>query len=197
MIWAMAWRSIWRNSRRTLITASALALGVATMSGMFALTDGMVDRMVRIVTDSRLGEAQIHAEGYRETKDETLLIQDTPAMMERIGDNAKITTAAPRIWGEGILAIADRTRGVLIAGIDPQAEAKLTNWDSRLVKGQYLKGSNQVMLGHELAKRLDVELGAKMEVTVIRRGVIKGLGVRQLRGHVRNRRQQRKFARSQ
>ena len=166
MIWAMAWRSIWRNSRRTLITASALALGVATMSGMFALTDGMVDRMVRIVTDSRLGEAQIHADGYRETKDETLLIRETAAVIKRIGENAKITTAAPRVWGEGILAIADRTRGVLIAGIDPQAEAKLTNWDSRLVKGQYLRGPNQVMLGHELAKRLDVELGAKMVVTV-------------------------------
>ena len=166
MIWSMAWRSIWRNRRRTLITAAALALGVATMSGMFALTDGMVDRMVRIVTDSRLGEAQIHAEGYRETKDETLLIRDTTAVIKRIGENAKITTAAPRVWGEGILAIADRTRGVLIAGIDPQAEAKLTNWDSRLVKGQYLKGPNQVMLGHELAKRLDVELGAKMVVTV-------------------------------
>ena len=51
MIWAMAWRSIWRNGRRTLITASALALGVAMMSGMFALTDGMVDRMVRIAAE--------------------------------------------------------------------------------------------------------------------------------------------------
>ena len=166
MIWAMAWRSIWRNSRRTLITASALALGVAMMSGMFALTDGMVDRMVRIVTDSRLGEAQIHAEGYRETKDENLLIVDTPALLKSIGEISKITMAAPRVWGEGILAIADRTTGVAIAGIVPEIESKLTNWGSRLLEGAYLTGPNQVMLGHELAKRLDVGLGAKMVVTV-------------------------------
>ncbi len=166
MIWAMAWRSIWRNGRRTLITAAALALGVAMMSGMFALTDGMVDRMVRIVTDSRLGEAQIHAEGYRETKDETLLISDTTAVLERIEENNKISMAAPRVWGEGILAIADRSTGIALAGIVPKVESQLTNWQSRLLEGEYLNGPNQVMLGHELAKRLDVSLGAKMVMTV-------------------------------
>ena len=86
MIWAMAWRNIWRNRRRTIITASALGLGVAMMSGMFALTDGMVDRIVRIVTDSRLGEAQVHAENYRETKDETLVIEDTSTVLKRISE---------------------------------------------------------------------------------------------------------------
>lgn len=166
MILAMAWRNIWRNRRRTIITASALALGVAMMSGMFALTDGMVDRIVRIVTDSRLGEAQVHAENYRETRDETLVIEDTAAILKRIAEIKNITMAAPRVWGEGILAIADRTTGIAIAGIDPKIEPLLTNWDRRLLEGKYLTGPNQVMLGHELAKRLDVELGAKMVITV-------------------------------
>lgn len=166
MIWAMAWRNIWRNRRRTIITASALALGVAMMSGMFALTDGMVDRIVRIVTDSRLGEAQVHALSYRETRDETLVIEDTPAILKRIAEIKNITMAAPRVWGEGILAIADRTTGIAIAGIDLKIEPLLTNWDSRLLAGKYLTGPNQVMLGHELAKRLDVELGVKMVITV-------------------------------
>lgn len=166
MIWAMAWRNIWRNRRRTIITASALGLGVAMMSGMFALTDGMVDRVVRIVTDSRLGEAQVHAESYRETRDETLVIEDTPAILKRVEEIENITMAAPRVWGEAILSIADRTTGIAIAGIDPKIEPLLTNWDDRLIDGSYLSGPNQVMLGHELAKRLDVELGVKMVITV-------------------------------
>jgi ABC-type lipoprotein release transport system permease subunit len=166
MIWAMAWRNIWRNRRRTIITASALGLGVAMMSGMFALTDGMVDRIVRIVTDSRLGEAQVHAESYRETRDETLVIEDTPAILKRVEELKDITMAAPRVWGEGILSIADRTTGIAIAGIDPKIEPLLTNWENRLIDGSYLRGPNQVMLGHELAKRLDVVVGVKMVITV-------------------------------
>ena len=111
------------------------------MSGTFALTDGMVDRIVRIVTDSRLGEAQIHAVDYLETKDETLQIHDAQAILRRLAKLDGITTASPRVWGEGILAIADRSTGIAIAGIQPDIEPRLTNWKSRLVQRSVFIGT--------------------------------------------------------
>ncbi len=165
LIWSMAWRNVWRNKRRTLITASALALGVMVMSIMMGLTDGMVDRMVRIATVSRIGEAQIHAKNYRETKEETLVLTDLGTLLAQARSTPKIKSAAPRVRGMGILAIADRSRGVQLLGVDPGAETQVTNWKERIIKGAYLDGPAQVMLGAELAEKLDVELGTKMVIT--------------------------------
>ncbi len=43
----LAWRNLWRNHRRTIIMLSAISIGVWAMIFMTALTQGMVNQMVR------------------------------------------------------------------------------------------------------------------------------------------------------
>lgn len=166
MIWKMAWRNVWRNKRRTLITASTLMIGVAVMSAMFSLVTGMNNRVVRNVTQSRIGEAQIHHANYRETQDEKLVIEGTDKVLEKARSTDKVKTATPRTIGLGMLAIGDRSRGVTLLGIDPVNEQKTTNWGERLVKGEYIDAPGQIMLGAYQAEKMEVELGAKMVLTV-------------------------------
>lgn len=166
MIWKMAWRSVWRNKRRTLITASTLMIGVAVMSAMLSLVTGMNNRIVRNVTQSRLGEAQIHQTDYRETQDEKLVIEDTDALLEKARGLDKVKSAAPRTIGMGMLVIGDRSRGVTLLGIDPKQEQATTNWQDRLVKGEYIDAPGQVMIGAYQAEKMEVEVGAKMVLTV-------------------------------
>lgn len=166
MIWKMAWRNVWRNKRRTLITATSLAIGVAVMSMFYGLAGGMLDRMVRNVTDTRLGEAQIHASEYRNTQDETLLIPDSDELLADARALPAVKVAAPRALGMGIVAIGDRSRGVALIGIDPEHERGATNWDERIVEGEYIDGPGQVMIGKYMAEKLEVELGSKLILTV-------------------------------
>ncbi|MEM1347699.1 MAG: FtsX-like permease family protein [Myxococcota bacterium] len=165
MTWTMAWRNVWRNPRRTLITATSIMLGVMLVSAMGGLGNGMTKRMVRNATDDLAGHAQIHAATYTDTKDETLVIEEYADVLEQARSLDDVTVATPRVLGFGILAIADRSRGVTLMGIDPKHEARTTTWDERVVEGAYLDAPGQVMLGKYLADKLDVELGSKMVLT--------------------------------
>ena len=46
-IWGrLAWRNLWRNRKRTLITASALAFGYLASVTMIGLWHGMIGEMI-------------------------------------------------------------------------------------------------------------------------------------------------------
>lgn len=161
----LAWRNIWRNGRRTVITAAAIGLGVASLVATWALVDGMFGRMVNVATASMSGDAQIHAPEYRTTFDERLVLADpAPALAAaRAIDGA---TAAPRVFGNGLLAIGDRAQGVRLIGIDPAVERKVTNWADRMAAGRYLEGPGEIMVGVELAEKMELEIGTRLVLTM-------------------------------
>lgn len=163
----LAWRNIWRNGRRTVITATALGLGVAALVSVVSLTDGMFDRMVGVATRSMSGDAQIHATGYRETRDERLVLRDPPLAAARAltADGAPVA-AAPRVFGAALVAIGDRSQGVRLIGVDPRAERAVTNWADRLADGRYIEGPGEVMVGLDLARKMELELGTRLVATM-------------------------------
>ena len=63
--WRMAWRNLWRNRRRTLITASALAVGFFGAVLMVALDDGISEELVDNGTAVLTGQVQLHAPDWR------------------------------------------------------------------------------------------------------------------------------------
>lgn len=167
MIWIikLAWRNLWRNRRRTLLTALALGLSVLMMSLALGLMDAMMDKVVRTATLSRLGHAQIHDRDYAATFDETKTIANAEQWLKRVRQASGVKHATARVVSVGLLAIADRSQGVQVLGVDPIHEKGVTAWQDRL-KGRYLKGPGEVLLGVEVAKKLDVEVDSKVVMTV-------------------------------
>lgn len=161
----LAWRNIWRNRRRTLITAAAIGLGVAALVFTQGLVEGMFGRMVGVATASMSGDAQIHVEDYRKTFDERLVLEEPGPLLDaaRALDGVN---AAPRTFGNGLVAIGDRSQGVRVIGIDPVAERRVTNWTERLARGRYIEGPGEIMLGIELAEKMDLELDTRMVLTM-------------------------------
>lgn len=165
-LWMLAWRNLWRNSRRTLITALAIGLSVAMMSFTIAITQGMISRIVRTATEAELGDAQLHAAEYVKARQATALISDLKARRAKLKAAPGVRAVSARVHGLGLLAIGDRVQGVKLIGVDPRDEQTVTAWSKRLGGGQYLSGPDQIMLGAKLAQKLDVELGAKLVLTV-------------------------------
>ncbi|MCP4547552.1 MAG: ABC transporter permease [bacterium] len=162
----MAWRNIWRNRRRTLITSSSIALGLAAMIVYLGLFAGMNKRMLEIVTRSNYGAAQIHAIDYRSTRRLDLVIPDGIALLDRAAALPGVEAVAPRLLATGLLAIGDRSAGVDLFGIDLVRERTITDWHERLVAGHYPESANEVLLGDELADKLELEPGDKVVLTV-------------------------------
>ena len=118
----MAWRNIWRQPRRTLMTAAAVALGLAGMIVWLGLIEGMNDHLLKAATEGWVGDGQIHAEGFRESQDLETLIEDN-ALLSRLQASEHVAAAAPRLFADALVAIGDRSSGVRAVGTDLAAEA--------------------------------------------------------------------------
>lgn len=162
----LAWRNIWRNPRRTLITAGAIGLGLASMLVTASLWNGMDVHMVRAATESFLGHAELHAKGFRKTHDTEIMIPDADAVLKRVRAMPGVADATARIFGSGLASIGDRSEAVEVIGADPVNEPKITDWQDRLLEGTYIEKSGDAIIGKPLAKKLEVEVGSKLVLSV-------------------------------
>ncbi|MBN1596269.1 ABC transporter permease [candidate division FCPU426 bacterium] len=60
----IAWRNLFRYTRRTLLTASLIVFGVALVIVFGGIGNSFKDGIVGILTNSNLGDLQIHKKGY-------------------------------------------------------------------------------------------------------------------------------------
>lgn len=167
----LAWRNLWRNPRRTLLTAAALGLGVMAMVASDAYMQGVFGKIVETTANGLTGHAQLHAPGWQQTRDDQLRLPPAEALLARTRQLPVVRAAAPRSWGAALLAIGDRNRSVQLLGVVPADEAKVGRWPERLAAGRFLDPSaggemgGEVVIGAPLAKRLEIELDTRVVVT--------------------------------
>lgn len=160
----LAWRNIWRNKRRTLISAASVAFAVLFATSMSSLQKGGWDRMLNNVVHFYFGYAQVHAEGYWEeqTIDRSLMLHpDTLAAMSALIGNTPI---CPRLESFALASTGPITMGVLVSGIEPAAEDSLTDLAERVVAGRYFDSVAEegVLVAKGIADELGLEVGDTM-----------------------------------
>jgi ABC-type lipoprotein release transport system permease subunit len=168
LVLRLAWRNLWRNTRRTLLASGSVGVGLASMVFMVGWSAGLNRHMIHTVTRSGLGDAQIHAEGYRKSRETELTIPDAAALLGRVEKTPGILAASPRLYGDALLAIGDRSASVACLGIDSARERGVTDWHERLLSGGFPKPGDEgsVVLGRDLADVLEAEIGSKLVLTV-------------------------------
>ena len=162
----MAWRNLWRNTRRTVVTCLAIGLGLAAMVFVTGWARGINSHIINAATRSGMGMAQIHAQGYLATGDVEIFMRDYRPVLEAAQKRAGIKAASPRVLGEGLLSIGGRSSYLRLTGILPELEGKVTDWPERMAEGAFLKGPGTIVLGQGLARNLEVEVGSKLVLTV-------------------------------
>ncbi len=160
----LAWRNIWRNKRRTLISAASVAFAVMFAISMSSLQKGGWDRMLNNVVHFYFGYGQIHAQGYWDEQiiDRSLEINaDTLAWMSGLIGNKPIH---PRLESFALASTGPITMGVLVSGIDPAGENELTGLSDRLIAGRYFTGPDDqgVLVAKGIAEELKLQIGDTM-----------------------------------
>ena len=112
----LAWRNVWRNPRRTLITCSAIGIGFALLLLGMAFSRGWQAQLAAIMTESWIGDAQIHAPGYREAPDVERALQGVGGHLERVRATTGVGAASARVIAPAMVAIGDRSSGVRLIG---------------------------------------------------------------------------------
>ncbi|MBK8013119.1 MAG: ABC transporter permease [Deltaproteobacteria bacterium] len=157
----LAFRSLGRNRRRTLVTSGATAFAGFLMIVYSALVAGMMRTMERSVIAFEVGDVQLHARGYRDDPDLYRRIDNATALADRLSKKESGVYAAPRLYGGALAAAHEASAGVEVRGIDLLREPRVTEIASAVWKGQWLSGEDPrgIVLGKKLARSLGVAIG--------------------------------------
>jgi putative ABC transport system permease protein len=159
MIVTIAWRNIWRNRRRTLITASSIFLAVFLALIMRSMQIGSYARIIDSIVHSYTGYIQVHKKGYWQEKEINNSFIFNDSLMKRITAVANVKSAVPRLESFALASTGAKTKGVMVTGIVPGLEEKLSDVKKNVIKGSYLyPEDNGVLLAKRIADYLDMKV---------------------------------------
>ena len=160
----LGWRNLWRNYRRTLIMLAAVSVGVWAMIFMTAMMRGMTDQIILNSLNLLPGEVQIHHADYLRDPSVTNRMQSPTGELLAALSAPPIEAWAARVRVPAVVSSERDSRGVILLGVDPQAEAELGSLPATILEGRFLEDANDrgVVIGASLARRLETDLGKRI-----------------------------------
>ena len=167
----LALRNLWRNPKRSGITIAAVAIGIWALVFVWGFIDGMNEQMIVNNIQYMTGHLKIHQQGFHEDKELALSVSANDPRLNAILDDQRIEARAPRVEGPALISSADQSDTVMVFGIEPNQEAKLTAFDDALIAGQFFSSINtadnrDIIVGDKLAEQLTVGVGDRLDVIV-------------------------------
>ena len=156
----LAWKNLWRNKQRTLITMAAVFFAVILTTVVSSLQKGVFQNLIQNLVSFYSGYIQVHKKGYwNEQILENTFRQDAETE-RKIRTDPLITGIAPRLESFALAASIELTKGCLVVGMVPEEENKVTRLREKLVNGNYLQPEDEsVLISEGLSRRLKLRLG--------------------------------------
>ncbi|RDH85278.1 MAG: hypothetical protein DIZ80_02350 [endosymbiont of Galathealinum brachiosum] len=165
--YSLALRNIFRNTRRTALTICLIASGLAALLFTDAFIRGMSVSMIKTSTETFLGDAQIHQQGFREASDIDIYLKDNNSLYQKLENIKQIKSYAPRILTGAMLSSSENVTSVIVYGVNAEKESQISKLKQAMIKGHYLTAKKgEIIIGDDLADLLEVDLGDRLVVTV-------------------------------
>jgi ABC-type lipoprotein release transport system permease subunit len=163
----LAWRNLWRNRRRTLITLAAISLSVMLVQAFHNLSFGVYARMIDSGVRAGSGHIAVYRGDYVSSRDEKLSY-DPGEAAAAIGDIPGVEAVLPRLYLPGLAQSSRESRGILLTGVDPQTELRISPFLAELRADGMIRSSDDrdAVLGVRLLRELKIEEGNKFVITV-------------------------------
>ena len=161
---SMAWRNIWRNTRRTGVTVGAMALALLAMVLATSMMQGYVANMERRIIEVELGDIQVFAADYRQKPSIYSRIDEPGGLIESLdGIGFK---AAPRLLGGALVAARNESAGVSLRGVELASDDRVSTIFGQVNSGQWLASDDPrgVVVGRRLARTLGVKEGDELVI---------------------------------
>lgn len=163
MLIRLAWRNLWRQKRRTLLTSSALALALFLSLMTRSFQEGSYSANIENSARFYTGLIQLqHPDFYTSNSIDDLLPESADFIQSAL-NLPNVETALPRLESVALAAFAGRSKGVLVLGVNPQAEDEYSRISAKLISGRFITAGEQgVLLGESLARYMQVALGDEL-----------------------------------
>ncbi|MEN8125168.1 MAG: FtsX-like permease family protein [Bacteroidota bacterium] len=158
-IFKIAWRNIWRNKRRTLITIASIMFALFFAIIMRGFQVGSYDKMKENAIESYSGYIQIHKNGYWDDKNINNIFSFDKEKITKLESDPRVKNIIPRLESFALASSGDATKGVAVMGISPEKEDEMTKVKTFLKQGEYLNiDDRSILVAEELAKFLKINI---------------------------------------
>ena len=166
----IAWRNLLRGWRRSGVVLCAIAIGLAASLLLVAWSKGWVEQIAQTAVGTRLALLAVHAEGYQANPDVARSLADGARAVAEAVERFPGASASPRALGDGLLQTARQSARVVIVGVDPVREARVSVIARSFVAGGFpapkpegvSRSLGGIAIGAPLAAQLRVKLGEKV-----------------------------------
>ncbi|MCU7797396.1 MAG: ABC transporter permease [Candidatus Thiodiazotropha sp. (ex Myrtea spinifera)] len=160
MTLAVALRNLLGHLPRTLLTVGAIAVGLASLIFLWSFNEGLHQNMLGNFQRAIIGSVQIHHEGFFQQPELSGYIRNPQKVTEVLEKNG-LNDFSRRLESFGLAASDETTEGVMLIGMDPITEPRVTELEKRIGIGRFLQpeDSYSLILGATTANNLRVKLG--------------------------------------
>ena len=172
----IALRNIRRNTKRSILSATAITVATMAIVFMFALINGMILDMQWNITSYITGEIRLHNREYDKNEMVNpvfLNIRNAEEKIEKINSLPDTTIAVPRIPFYAVVYKNDKSFNIKGVGLDFEKEREFQDLEKYIKKGSIPgRGSSGIVIGYKLAEKMGLGIGDKFTVltTTVYRG---------------------------
>ncbi len=160
----LAWRNLWRNPRRTIITLIVVAVGLYSILVFAALlqawSQSSRDTALNLIT----GSGQIHAKGFIDDPTVSRRMAPPDAELKAALANPAIDAWVTRVRVPAVVQSEYKTLPLTLYGVDPAGEKRISVIPQQIADGTYLSDASDpgIVLGRHLAGRLKTRVGKRV-----------------------------------
>jgi putative ABC transport system permease protein len=159
----IAWRNLWRNPRRTWLTAGGIAFAVWLLVVARSMQDGTFEIMVDNGARLLLGHVQIQHPHYQDDPRVEYTLHDSGRLRAMAEATAGVTIATERAQGFALVSSGERSFGGQVIGVDAEREALWSSLPASITSGRYLSGARgEAVIGAVLARNLGAGVGSEL-----------------------------------
>jgi ABC-type lipoprotein release transport system permease subunit len=130
----IAWRNLWRNKRRTIITSASVFFAVFFAVIMRSYQLGSYDRMILNFIESYSGYLQVQHIKYQDNPSVDYSFDYSDTLSISISEIDNVVSVSPHIESFALASSGTQTKGVAVLAIDPEKERRFSNPENKLVK---------------------------------------------------------------
>ncbi len=157
----LAWRNIWRNWRRSLITLSAIVFAIVLSVLMRGIQLGTYEFNIKTSIELFTGYLQFQRAGYNENPSLYRTFVPDKSLINELSQIKEIKGFTNRIYAGGLVSSKSNSTGAIIFAIDPENETKVSVFHKKVGDGSFIGKENyfDIVVGKRMLKNLNVRIG--------------------------------------
>lgn len=165
MLLKLAFRNIFRQRRRSALTALSIGGGYILCALSFSLIEGSYNNLIELFTLTKTGHVQIHKDNYLDRPKLYKAIDNYTTVGQTLEGFDQVKSYSYRVFAPALAYSDEGNHPVQVIGIDPEREGSTTLIREKVTSGNYITqqpdgdGYFQAMIGVSIAESLEIGLG--------------------------------------